>query len=83
MPLLCFLPTIFMEAFLETARTANEDMLRALANSAKPKQQVDAEAQIEVLNHTIALLRDQLGEMHKQQDRWQSRAERVSLTASY
>ena len=72
-----------MEAFLETARTANEDMLRALANSAKPKQQVDAEAQIEVLNHTIALLRDQLGEMHKQQDRWQSRAERVSLTASY
>ena len=83
MPLLFLLPTIFMGAFLETARTANEDMLRALANSAKPKQQVDAEAQIEVLNHTIALLRDQLGEMHKQQDRWQSRAERVSLTASY
>ena len=83
MPLLFLLPTIFMEVFLETARTENEDMLRALANGAKPKQQVDAEAQIEVLNHTVALFRDQLGDMHKQQDRWQSRAERVSLTASY
>ena len=54
MPLLFLLPTIFMGAFLETARTANEDMLRALANSAKPKQQVDAEAQIDVLNHTVS-----------------------------
>ena len=79
MPLLFLLPTIFMGAFLETVRTANEDILRALANGAKPKQQVDAEAQIDVLNHTVFLLRDQLAE----QDRWQSRAERVSLTASY
>ena len=54
MPLLFLLPTIFMGAFLETARTANEDMLRALANGAKPKQQVDAEAQIDVLNHTVS-----------------------------
>ena len=83
MPLLFLLPTIFMGAFLETARTANEDILRALANGAKPKQQVDAEAQIEVLNQSVALLHDQLGDMHKQQDRWQSRGERVSLTASY
>jgi hypothetical protein len=83
MPLLFLLPTIFMGAFLETARTANEDILRALANGAKPKQQVDAEAQIDVLNHTVFLLGDQLADMHKQQDRWQSRAERVSLTASY
>ena len=83
MPLLFLLPTIFMEVFLETARTANEDMLRALANGAKPKQQVDAEAQIEVLNHTVALLRDRLADVHKQQDRWQSRVERVSLAASY
>jgi hypothetical protein len=73
MPLLFLLPTIFMGAFVETARTANEDILRALANGAKPKQQVDGEAQI----------RDQLADMHKQQDRWQRRAERVSLTASY
>jgi hypothetical protein len=63
--------------------SANEDILRALANGAKPKQQVDAENKIDVLNHTVALLRDQLADMHKQQDRWQSRAERVSLTASY
>jgi hypothetical protein len=54
MPLLFLLPTIFMGAFLETVRTANEDILRALANSAKPKQQVDAEAQIDVLNHTVS-----------------------------
>jgi hypothetical protein len=82
MPLLFLLPTIFMGAFLETARTVNEDILQALAN-AKPKQQVDAEAQIDVLNHTVALLCDQLADMRKQQDMWQSRAERVSLTASY
>jgi hypothetical protein len=55
MPLLFLLPTIFMGAFLETARTANEDILRTLANGAKPKQQVDAEAHIELLNHTVAL----------------------------
>jgi hypothetical protein len=83
MPLLFLLPTIFMGAFLEAARTANEDILRALTNGAKPKQQVDAEAQIEILNHTVAFLRGQLADMHKQQDRWQSRAEQVSLTASY
>ena len=81
MPLLFLLPTIFMGAFLETARTANEDILRALANGAKPKQQVDAEAQVEVLNHTVALLRAQLADMHNQQDRWQSRAERISLVS--
>jgi hypothetical protein len=54
-----------------------------LANGPKPKQQVDAEAQIDDLKHSVALLRDQLADMNKQQDRWQSRAEQVSLTASY
>ena len=83
MPLFFLLPTIFMGAFLETARTANEDILRALANGAKPKQQIDGESQVDVLNRTVSLLRDQLADMHKQQDRWQSRAERVSLTAFY
>ena len=83
MPLLFLLPTIFMGAFLETARTANEDILRALANGSKPKQQVGAEDKIDILNHTVALLRDQLADMHKQQDRWQCRAEGSSLTASY
>jgi flagellar biosynthesis chaperone FliJ len=83
MPLLFLLPTIFMGAFLETARTANEDIVRALANGTKLKQQINAEEQIDVLNHTVSLLRDQLADMHKQQDRWQSRAGQVSLTASY
>ena len=82
MPLLFLLPTIFVGAFLQMAAIANEDIAQALANGAALKHQ-DLEAQIDSLKQTVALLRDQLADMHKQQDNWQSRAERVSLTASY
>jgi septal ring factor EnvC (AmiA/AmiB activator) len=41
------------------------------------------EAQIEDLNRVIASLRTQLADMREQRDKWQSRAERVSLTAVY
>src|SRR5262249_43259192 len=40
-------------------------------------------AQIESLKQTVALLRDQLADMHEQRDKWQRRSERISLTASY
>jgi hypothetical protein len=83
MPLLFLLPSIILGAFLESIWTANKDIFQALANGAKSTQQFDAETQIEVLTKTVALLRDQLCEMHKQQDRWQSSAEQVSLTANY
>jgi hypothetical protein len=39
------------------------------------------EAQIEELKQAIVLLQAQLGEMRKQRDRWQSRAERISLVS--
>jgi uncharacterized protein YceH (UPF0502 family) len=71
-----------MMAFLQMAATANEDIAQALPNGAALKHQ-DLEARVDSLKQTVALLRDQLADMHKQQDNWQSRAERVSLTASY
>jgi hypothetical protein len=40
------------------------------------------EAQIEELKQAIVLLQTQLADMREQRDRWQSRAERISLTAA-
>jgi predicted nucleic acid-binding Zn-ribbon protein len=40
------------------------------------------EAQIEQLREAIVLLQTQLADMREQRDRWQSRAERVSLVAA-
>lgn len=40
------------------------------------------EAQIEQLKEAIVLLQTQLADMREQRDRWQSRAERVSLVAA-
>jgi ribosomal protein L29 len=40
-------------------------------------------AQIADLKQVIISLRAQLADMHQQMDRWQSRADRISLTASY
>jgi hypothetical protein len=40
-------------------------------------------AQVESLKQVVALLRDQLADLRKEKDKWQSRAERISLTASY
>jgi FtsZ-binding cell division protein ZapB len=40
------------------------------------------EAQIEHLKEAIALLQTQLADVREQRDRWQSRAERVSLFAA-
>jgi predicted nucleic acid-binding Zn-ribbon protein len=40
------------------------------------------EAQIEHPKEAIALLQTQLADMREQRDRWQSRAERVSIVAA-
>jgi predicted nucleic acid-binding Zn-ribbon protein len=40
------------------------------------------EAQIEELKQAIVLLQAQLANMREQRDRWQSRAERISLVAA-
>jgi len=37
----------------------------------------------EDLKQVVALLRDQLSDLRQEKDKWQSRAERISLTASY
>ena len=41
------------------------------------------EAQNEHLKQAIVLLQAQLADMREQKDKWQSRAERVSLVAAY
>ena len=41
------------------------------------------EAQIADQKQVIISLRAQLADLHEQMDRWQSRADRISLTASY
>ena len=41
----------------------------------------ELEAQIEDLKQVIASLRIQLADMRQQRDKWQSKAERISLTA--
>jgi hypothetical protein len=49
-----------------------------------PKALSDAatlEAQIADLKQVVALLRAELADIREQRDKWQSRAERVSLTA--
>jgi FtsZ-binding cell division protein ZapB len=40
-------------------------------------------AQIEQLKQAILMLQGQLADMRGQRDKWQSRAERVSLVAAY
>ena len=40
------------------------------------------EAHIEELMQTIVLLQAQLADMREQRDKWQSRAERISLVAA-
>ena len=40
------------------------------------------EAQIEQLKQVIVLLQGQLADMREQRDRWQSRAERITLVAA-
>ena len=41
------------------------------------------EAQIEHLKQAIMLLQAQLAEMRSERDKWQSRAERITLVAAY
>jgi len=56
--------------------------------SSKPQQydQVDVvalEAQIADLKQLVAILQAQLAALREEKDKWQSRAERISLTSPY
>jgi hypothetical protein len=48
-----------------------------------PEDAANLKAQIADLKQVIISLRAQLADMHEQMNRWQSRADRVSLTAPY
>ena len=109
MPMLFWLPTIFLGAFLEMARISYESIHRPTTVSrgvtgvnvtpAEPSYRswtdtvatqqhssgdaTSLDAEVEDLKQVVALLRDQLSDLRQERDKWQSRAERISLTASY
>jgi predicted component of type VI protein secretion system len=49
----------------------------------RPEEVANLRAEIADLKQVIISLRAQLAEMHEYMDRWQSRADRISLTAPY
>jgi hypothetical protein len=99
MPILFWLPIIFASALFEIAaspskpeRSQNtrmskkhDEMTRLTdgTHSNGPDDAANLEAQIADQKQVIISLRAQLADMHEQMDRWQSRADRISLTASY
>jgi hypothetical protein len=89
MPILFWLPIIFVSALFEIAAspsTAEVDGMMKLPDGTHEYGSDDAanlKAQIEDQKQVIILLRAQLADMHQQMDRWQSRADRISLTAAY
>ena len=98
MPILFWLPIIFASALVEIAaspsmperpqsiRTSNKhDEMTKLtdgSHSYEPDDVTDLTAQIEHQKQIIISLRAQIADMHEQIDRWQSRADRISLTAA-
>jgi hypothetical protein len=97
MPILFWLPIIFASALLEIAaspsmpdqniRMSNkrDEMTKLIdgTHSHGPDDYVNLKAQIADQKQVINSLRAQLADIHEQMDRWQSRADRISLTASY
>ena len=97
MPILFWLPIIFASALLEIAaspsvpdqniRMSNkrDEMTKLIdgTHSYGPDDYVNLKAQIADQKQVINSLRAQLADIHEQMDRWQSRADRISLTASY
>jgi hypothetical protein len=103
MPMLFWLPIIFMSTVLEIVASPSiparsEDNgsrnLHHLCHdgSAKvldgteenrPEDAANLTAQVADLKQVIISLRAQLADMNGQLDRWQSRTDRISLTASY
>jgi hypothetical protein len=70
---LFWLPIISMSALFEIVPSIPE----------RSKDAANLEAEIADLKQVIISLRAQLADMNDQMDRWQSRADRISLTASY
>ena len=63
----------------------NEDPATLLdkTDECRPEDVADLKAQIADLKQVIISLHAQLADMHEQMNRWQSRSDRVSLTAPY
>ena len=64
---------------------SHKDMTKLLDGTYEymPDDIANLEAQIADQKQVIISLRAQLADMHDQMDRWQSRADRISLAASY
>ena len=99
MPILVWLPIIFASAVFEIAASPympegsrnmrmskKHDEMTRLTDGTHSYRRDDAanlEAQIADQKQVIISLRAQLADLHEQMDRWQSRADRISLTAAY
>ena len=99
MPILIWLPIIFVSALFEIAASPSilegsqdiriskrQDDMTKLPDGTHdygPDDAANLSAQIADQEQVIILLRAQLADMNEQMDRWQSRADRISLSASY
>jgi septal ring factor EnvC (AmiA/AmiB activator) len=99
MPILFWLPIIFASALFEIAASPSmpegaqnirmskkHDEMTKLTDgthSYGPDEAANLKAQIADQKQVINSLRAQLADMHEQMDRSHSRADRISLTASY
>jgi hypothetical protein len=89
MPILFWLPIIFVSSLFEIAAspfTPEVDDMTKLPDGTHecvPDDAANLRAQIANQKQVIILLRAQLADMHEQMKRWQSRADRISLTASH
>jgi hypothetical protein len=99
MPMLFWLPIIFMSTVFEIvaspsipaqsedngSRNLHDSSAKVLDGTEenRPEDAANLTAQVADLKQVIISLRAQLADMNGQLDRWQSRTDRISLTASY
>ena len=89
MPMLLWLPIIFASALFHIAASPStpevDDMTKRPDGTHEygSDDEANLKAQIADQKQVIISLRAQLADMHEQMDRWQSRADRISLTAAF
>ena len=89
MPMLIWLPIIFASALFQIAASPStpevDDMTKRPDGTPEygSDDEANLKAQIADQKQVIISLRAQLADMHEQMDRWQSRADRISLTAAF
>jgi hypothetical protein len=89
MPMLLWLPIIFASALFQIAASPStpevDDMTKRPDGTHEygSDDEANLKAQIADQKQVIISLRAQLADMHEQMDRWQSSADRISLTAAF